>query len=141
MEFDSPLSFGGVFALDQIWCGLGFDALVHREHIMVDGGSTDGTVALLEQHCGHLARWVSEPNRGIYDCILRLFLQPGSKAIYLPEVLVKMRLGGASNRSLANIMLTSQEDLRALRRSGVGGWGALVAKNLSKLPQFFAKRV
>ncbi len=47
-----------------------------------------------------------------------------------------MRLGGASKRSLSNIMLTSQEDLLALRRSGVGGWGALAVKNLSKLPQF-----
>jgi hypothetical protein len=55
-------------------------------------------------------------------------------------VLVKMRLGGASNRSLANILFKSREDWRALRRSGVGGVGALVAKNLSKLPQFFAKR-
>lgn len=43
--------------------------------------------------------------------------------VYLPEVLVKMRLGGASNRLLANITLKSQEDLRALRRFGVGGWG------------------
>ena len=73
-----------------------------------------------------------------YDFILRLFSQPGFKAVYVPEVLVKIRLGGASNRSLANIMLKSQEDLRALRRSGVGAWGALAVKNLSKLPQFWA---
>lgn len=74
-----------------------------------------------------------------YDCILRLFSQPGFKAVYLPHVLVKMRLGGASNRSLSNIMLKSQEDLRALRTAGVGGWGASVAKNVSKLPQFLAR--
>ena len=75
-----------------------------------------------------------------HDCILRLFSQPGFKAAYLPHVLVKMRLGGASNRSLENILLKSREDWRALRGSGVGGVGALVAKNSSNLPQFIAKR-
>jgi hypothetical protein len=75
-----------------------------------------------------------------YDCILRLFSQPGFKAAYLPHVLVKMRLGGASNRSLGNVLLKSREDLQALRRSGVGGLGALAMKNLSKLPQFWAQR-
>lgn len=59
------------------------------------------------------------PTLSLYDCVLRLFSQPGFKAVCLPEVLVKTRLGGASNPSLANIILKSQEDLRALRRSGV----------------------
>ena len=54
-------------------------------------------------------------------------------------MLVKMRLGGASNRSLENILLKSREDWRALRSSGVGGLGALAMKNLSKLPQFFCE--
>lgn len=74
-----------------------------------------------------------------YDCILRLFSQPDFIAVHIPEVLVKMRLGGASNRSLKNILRKSREDLDALRRSGVGafgGVGALVWKNLQKLTQF-----
>ena len=37
------------------------------EWIVVDGGSTDGTVALLERHAGQIARWTSEPDAGIYD--------------------------------------------------------------------------
>lgn len=74
-----------------------------------------------------------------YDFILRLFTQPGLKATHLPEVLVKMRVGGASNRSLRNIVRKSVEDWRALRRNGVGalsGVGALLWKNLGKLGQF-----
>jgi hypothetical protein len=35
-----------------------------------------------------------------YDFILRLFSHPEFKAAYIPEVLVTMRIGGASNRSL-----------------------------------------
>lgn len=76
-----------------------------------------------------------------YDFILRLFTQPGLRAVYLPHVLVKMRLGGASNRSLANVIQKSREDLRALRRHEVGGIGALAWKNLSKLGQFVVKDV
>jgi len=52
------------------------------------------------------------------------------------QVLVRMRLGGVSNRSLRTVARKSWEDYRALRANGVGGLGALVWKNLSKLPQF-----
>lgn len=43
----------------------------HRdiEHIVIDGASTDGTVALLEQRREHLAVLVSEPDKGIYDAM------------------------------------------------------------------------
>jgi glycosyltransferase len=75
-----------------------------------------------------------------YDCILRLFSQPDFKAVYLPHVLVKMRVGGVSNRSASNILRKSREDLDALRRSGVGGFGALAWKNLSKVGQFLRAR-
>ena len=74
-----------------------------------------------------------------YFSILCMFSQPDFKAVYLPEVLVKMRLGGASNRSLKAIIRKSSEDWRALRESRVGalgGVGALIWKNLSKLSQF-----
>lgn len=71
-----------------------------------------------------------------YFSILSLFSQPDFKAVYLPMVMVKMRLGGASNRSLKNIVRKSREDLDALRRTGVGGLATLAWKNLSKLGQF-----
>lgn len=74
-----------------------------------------------------------------YDFILRLLSEGGVGVRYIPEVLVKMRVGGASNRSLRNIVRKSSEDLRALRRNGVGGLGALMWKNLSKLPQFLGR--
>lgn len=39
------------------------------EHIVVDGGSTDGTLAVIERHREKLAKVVSEPDRGIYDAM------------------------------------------------------------------------
>jgi glycosyltransferase involved in cell wall biosynthesis len=219
----------------------------HREHIVVDGASTDGTLEVLQAHETQLAALLSEPDSGIYDAlnkglalaggdvigflhaddfythpnalahvakafmnpsvcavygdlhyvrrqdvsrvvrhwsskpfkrgrlawgwmpphptlfvrrewyqriggfdtryrisadylsILGLFSQPGFKAVYLPEVLVTMRLGGASNRSLLAIARKTGEDWCALRQTKVGalgGTGALFWKNLSKLAQF-----
>ena len=64
-------------------------------------------------------------------------MQNLSLRAYLPQVLVKMRVGGASNRSLQNVIRKSLEDLDALRRTGVGGLGALAWKNASKLGQFW----
>jgi len=75
---------------------------------------------------------------GDYDFMLRV-LSAGIKVKYIPKVLYKMRVGGESNKSLKNIMLKSQEDLRALRRNGVGGVFTLLIKNFSKLGQFFRK--
>lgn len=71
-----------------------------------------------------------------YDSVLRYFSQPGFTAVHVPRVFVHMRLGGESNRSLGRILRKSQEDYRALRTSGVGGWRALLRKNTSKLSQF-----
>ncbi len=75
-----------------------------------------------------------------YDCILRFLGRKEVNVEYIPEVLVKMRVGGASNRSLKNILRKSLEDYRALRNNNMGGIGALIWKNLSKLPQFVVRR-
>lgn len=71
-----------------------------------------------------------------YDAVLRYLSRGRIELAYIPEVLVKMRVGGESNRSLSRIVRKSREDYRALRKNGVGGIGALAWKNLSKLPQF-----
>jgi glycosyltransferase involved in cell wall biosynthesis len=71
-----------------------------------------------------------------YDCMLRFLGAGRVTCAYIPEVLVKMRLGGVSNRSLHNLLQKSREDYRALRRNRVGGLGTLLLKNLQKLPQF-----
>lgn len=71
-----------------------------------------------------------------YDCMLRFLRDCRFEVAYISEVLVRMRVGGASNRSIANILRKSREDYMALRTNCVGGLAALCWKNLSKLPQF-----
>jgi glycosyltransferase involved in cell wall biosynthesis len=43
------------------------------EYIVIDGGSTDGSLELIESYSGRLARWVSEPDRGQTDAINKGF--------------------------------------------------------------------
>ena len=71
-----------------------------------------------------------------YDFMLRVLSQLEGHVVYLPHVLVKMRVGGLSNRAWRNVLRKSVEDYRVLREHDIGGLGALAWKNLSKLSQF-----
>jgi len=43
------------------------------EYIVVDGGSTDGTVEIIRRHESQLHTWISEPDHGMYDAINKGF--------------------------------------------------------------------
>jgi len=217
------------------------------EHIIVDGGSTDGTLDVIKEHAAKIAKWISEPDQGIYDamnkgialstgiligilnaddlyshnrvvetvvdCIekqgvdscygdllyvdkedtdrtirhwkscafedgliqkgwmpphptffvkkeiydkfgdfdtrlkiaadyelmLRFLRTHKISTHYIPQVLIKMRVGGKSNRGLGNLLRKSSEDYRAMKVHHAGGFVTLLRKNLSKIPQFFKK--
>ncbi|TRZ45000.1 glycosyltransferase family 2 protein [Robertkochia solimangrovi] len=73
-----------------------------------------------------------------YEFVLRIFTDPKLQFRYIPEVITKMRVGGASNRSLKNILQKSKEDLKAMRTNGIKNpWRVLFHKNFSKITQFF----
>ena len=72
-----------------------------------------------------------------YDFILRIFKDPELKFGYLPKVITKMRVGGASNKSLKNIIKKSKEDYRAIRINNIGNFLTLARKNFSKIKKLF----
>ncbi len=45
------------------------------EYIIIDGGSTDGTVEIIKKYESHLAYWLSEPDKGMYDALQKGFDQ------------------------------------------------------------------
>ena len=76
-----------------------------------------------------------------YDFMMRLLTKHKVRPVYLPKIIVKMRLGGVSNGSLKYLVRKSREDYLAMKRNNIGGLNTLVAKNFRKLPQFLNRRV
>lgn len=91
---------------------------------------------LFDRHGGYDVRYQIAAD---YDAMLRWLGQDEIRAVYVPDIFVKMRVGGESNRSIERILRKSREDLDIIRRNGVGGLGTLAFKNLSKLQQFLVR--
>jgi glycosyltransferase involved in cell wall biosynthesis len=56
-------------------------AYPHIEHVVVDGGSTDESAAILRECDHHLAWWVSEPDQGQYDAINKGFARTSGEVM------------------------------------------------------------
>lgn len=41
----------------------------NKEHIIIDGGSTDGTLDVIKKYEYNIAKIISEPDNGIYDAM------------------------------------------------------------------------
>lgn len=39
------------------------------EYIIIDGGSTDGTIDIIKKYESKITKWISEPDKGIYDAM------------------------------------------------------------------------
>ncbi|MCE3280647.1 MAG: glycosyl transferase family 2 [Bacteroidetes bacterium] len=73
-----------------------------------------------------------------YELMLRLLHKHKCSTVYLPEVLVKMRVGGKSNVTLLNRIKANREDKKAWLLNGLKpGFFTFIRKPLSKLGQFF----
>jgi len=74
-----------------------------------------------------------------YDIILRFLGKYKINTAYLPEVMIKMRIGGKSNKNIKNIKLKMKEDIKALKKNRIGGIHTVFLKNIIKIPQLFVK--
>jgi glycosyltransferase involved in cell wall biosynthesis len=74
-----------------------------------------------------------------YELMLRMLHKNEISTAYLPEVIVKMRVGGVSNVSMKNRFKANREDKRAWEINGMKpGLFTFIRKPLSKIKQFFA---
>ena len=77
-----------------------------------------------------------------YELMLRLLEARAIRSHYLPSVLVKMRDGGDSNRSLGNIVRANIECYRAFRKNRLAvSPMVMIRKPLSKFGQVLAARI
>jgi glycosyltransferase len=75
-----------------------------------------------------------------YELMLRFIHKHGIRVHYLPEVLVKMRAGGASNASLRSRLNANRQDRLAWIRNDIRPfWFTLYMKPVRKLGQFLFK--
>jgi glycosyltransferase involved in cell wall biosynthesis len=75
-----------------------------------------------------------------FEFALRWLDVRGVRAAYIPEVLVRMRTGGVSNRSLRTILRGHQEMAQALRQHGYpAGWWWSLRRLAMRLPQVIAR--
>ncbi len=71
-----------------------------------------------------------------YDMMLRIF-SAGYKTHYIPEVIVSMEIGGASNKNTKARLSKTQEDYIALKKNHIGaGYLTVACKQLRKVRQF-----
>ncbi len=71
-----------------------------------------------------------------YDMMLRIFTA-GYKSKYIPQVLVCMEVGGASNKNTQARLSKTQEDRVVLKKNQVGaGYLTVACKQLRKIKQF-----
>jgi hypothetical protein len=72
-----------------------------------------------------------------FDLTLRFIRIHGIQTVYVPEIWVRMRMGGLSNRSMRNIIKGNLEAWRICRKNAlpVPSW-VVVRKIVSRIPQF-----
>ena len=68
---------------------------------------------------------------GDFEFVARIFAKPTFGYVYVPKVLVKMRMGGSSTKGLKSTLILNREVLRACRENGIP---SNYLKILSKYP-------
>lgn len=63
------VSYNAAATIEQAILSVVGQTYRHIEYIIIDGGSTDGTVDIIRKYEDKIAYWVSEPDQGIYDAM------------------------------------------------------------------------
>lgn len=89
--------YNGAATLEDTIKSVASVATPDTDFIIIDGGSTDGTLDIIKKYDSHISYWISEPDKGIYDAMNKgwaqaapdsyiLFLGSGDKILKLPDM-------------------------------------------------------
>ncbi len=115
-----------------------------REHIIIDGGSTDGTLEIIGRYRVHISKFISEKDNGLYDAINKGIALAGGDVIAIlhsddffegPDVLsgyAALFDGGGCDAAYADLLYVKRDDTSHVvrrwksgnysRRSFLTGW-------------------
>jgi len=61
--------FNSAKTLEQTILSVLSQSYPHKEYIVIDGGSTDGSAEIIQKYAPQLAFWISEPDHGVYEAM------------------------------------------------------------------------
>jgi glycosyltransferase involved in cell wall biosynthesis len=61
--------YNGVFTLEETILSVINQTYKNIEYIIIDGGSSDGTIDIIKKYEDKITYWISEPDNGIYDAM------------------------------------------------------------------------
>jgi glycosyltransferase len=73
---------------------------------------------------------------GDYEVMLRYLVRNRISAVYVPEIRVRMRVGGVCNRTMKNIRKKWKEDHRAMKKNHFGNLVTLFFKTMRPIAHF-----
>lgn len=123
------------------------------EYIIVDGGSSDGSVDVIEKYADHLAWWVSEPDKGQADAINKglkraqgeIVAWLNSDDIYFPDS-ISQAVSALHENPKAGMVFGNAISMDAqgypLHNQTFGDWGLdeLMCYNIICQPAVFMRR-
>lgn len=93
---------------------------------------------VLEQHGGFDLAFRLQAD---FDLMVRLFELHHIRTRYIPEIWVRMRMGGASNQSVGNVWSGNLEAWQACRKNGFAVSPLFIVRKIaSRIPQFLFRR-
>ena len=105
--------FNGAKTLQQCIDSVAQQSYANKQLIIIDGGSTDGTVELLQANDQSISYWVSEPDSGIYNAWNKGLVQAKGEWVcflgaddYFWDDLVLARMSESLVKLPANIRVT-----------------------------------
>lgn len=63
------VTYNAAFLLEKTIRSIIKQSYTSIEYILVDGGSKDGTIDIIRRYESKISKWISEPDKGIYDAM------------------------------------------------------------------------